>query len=32
MLKIIKNNECNGFKIKEMIYLHGFSINDNKFF
>ena len=28
----MKNNECNGFKIKKMIYLHCFSINDNKFF
>ena len=31
MLKIIKNNECNGFKIKNDL-LTLFSINDNKFF
>ena len=32
MSRIIQNNECNGLKIKNMIYLHCFSINDNKFF
>ena len=32
MLRIIQNNECNGFKIENMIYLHCFSMNDNKFF
>ena len=35
MLRIINNNACTGFKmfkIKNMIYLHCFSINDNKFF
>ena len=32
MLRIINNNACTGFKIKNMIYLHCFSIHDNKFF
>ena len=32
MLRIIQNNECSGFKIIKLIYLHCFSINDNKFF
>ena len=32
MLRIIQNNECNGLRIKNMIYLHCFSINDKKFF
>ena len=31
MLRIINNNACTGFKIN-MIYLHCFSIHDNKFF
>ena len=31
MFRIIKNSECNGFKIQNMIYLHCFSINDNQF-
>jgi len=31
MLRIIQNNECSGFRIKNMMYLHCFSINDNKF-
>ena len=30
MLRIIKNNACNGFKVKNVIYC--VSINDNKFF
>ena len=32
MLRIINNNACTGFKIKNMIYLLFFSINDTKFF
>jgi len=32
MLRTIEINECNGFKIKDLIYLHCFSINDNRFF
>ena len=31
MLKIIKNNKYNGFKIKK-IYLYYFPINNNRFF